>query len=278
MNHVSLINGVPGEHVALSDRGLHYGDGLFETLAVRDGVCEFWDRHMQRLQLGCERLHIPPPSPTLLRDEAATLIHGRECAVLKIIITRGSGGRGYQVPLPALPARILRVSPQPDHPASHARDGVAVRICDQRLGHNVSLAGLKHLNRLEQVLARLEWETPEIAEGLMLDTEGRVIEGTFTNLFLVDGEHLLTPELNRCGVAGIMRGVVLDIAQRIGLACAERDIDLDDLGRADELFLTNSLIGIWPVRTLEARRLPVGDITRRLQTHLEKQRNLDCIA
>jgi 4-amino-4-deoxychorismate lyase len=128
------------------------------------------------------------------------------------------------------------------------------------------------------VLARLEWETPEIAEGLMLDTEGRVIEGTFTNLFLVDDEHLLTPALNRCGVAGIMRGVVLDIAKRIGLACAERDIDLDDLDRADELFLTNSLIGIWPVRTLEARRLPVGEITRRLQTHLEERRSLDCIA
>lgn len=272
MNPLSLINGEPGDHIALSDRGLHYGDGLFETLAVRDGVCEFWERHVSRLLSGCERLRIPHPSPAQLRVEADSLTRGLARAVLKIMVTRGGGGRGYQAPRPVLPTRILRISPMPDHPAGYARDGVTVRICNQRLGHNTALAGLKHLNRLEQVLARLEWDVPEIAEGLMLDTDGRVIEGTCTNLFLIDGGRLLTPSLDRCGIAGIMRDVVMDIALKSGLACAERDLDRADLDRADEVFLTNSLIGIWPVEVIERRRIGVGDITRRLQSRLEERR------
>jgi 4-amino-4-deoxychorismate lyase len=272
MNHLSLINGEPGECIAPSDRGLHYGDGLFETLAVRDGACEFWDRHMQRLLRGCERLRIPAPSLPLLQSEAAALVHAADRAVLKIVITRGSGGRGYQGPQPAQPTRILHLTPAPEHPASHARDGVAVRICAQRLGRNTALAGLKHLNRLEQVLARLEWDAPEIAEGLMLDTDERVIEGTFTNLFIVDGGRLSTPSLHHCGVAGIMRAVVLDIAKQSGMPCAEHAIGLAELNRADEMFLTNSLIGIWPVGVLEGRRLPVGEGTRRLQAALDERR------
>lgn len=271
----SLINGEPGDVIAVSDRGLHYGDGLFETLAVRDGHCEFWDRHMQRLLHGCERLRIPPPSVAQLRAEADMLSRGLEDAVLKIIVTRGSGGRGYQPPRSAVPTRILRVFEAPDHPTSHARDGVDVRICTQRLGGNTALAGLKHLNRLEQVLARLEWDAPGIAEGLMLDMADNVIEGSFTNLFVVRNGRLLTPALNRCGVAGIMRAVVMDLAAAVGVDCDVRDIPYAELRDVDELFLTNSVIGIWPVQALEGRRLPVGDTTRRLQQRLEQQRDSD---
>lgn len=272
MTDTCLINGVPGEHVAASDRGLLYGDGLFETLQVHNGACEFWDRHMQRLRQGCERLRIPPPSAQQLRAEAADLVRDSARAVLKIVVTRGSGGRGYQPPQTVTPTRILRVFAAPEYPASHAKEGICARTCTHRLGWNTALAGLKHLNRLEQVLARAEWADPDIAEGLMLDMADNVIEGTFTNLFIVEQGRLSTPALNRCGIAGIMRSVIMDLATTDAGGCEVRDIPYRDLQKVDELFLSNSLIGIWPVRELDGRKLRVGALTRHLQQRLERLR------
>lgn len=272
MTITCLINGEPGECVPADDRGLQYGDGLFETLAVRDGVCEFWDRHMQRLREGCERLRIPPPSSELLQAEAAQLAGTAESAVLKIIVTRGRGGRGYQQPHRVEPMRLLRIFEAPAHPACHAEAGVRVRLCDQRLGWNAALAGLKHLNRLEQVLARMEWDDPDIAEGLMSDQAGNVIEGTFTNLFAIIDGRLFTPALNRCGVAGIMRGVIMELAATEAGGCAVRDIPQAELLDADGLFLSNSVLGLWPVRELDGRRLRVGELTRHLQQRLADMR------
>lgn len=272
MTPTCLIDGVPGECIAADDRGLQYGDGLFETLAVRDGVCEFWDRHLQRLLYGCERLRIPPPSVAQLQAEAAALVRDTARGVLKIVITRGRGGRGYRLPQTVVPTRLLRLSDAPDHPASHAEEGVRVRTCTQRLGWNAALAGLKHLNRLEQVLARMEWDDAGIAEGLMRDLDDNVIEGTFTNLFAVRRGRLATPALNRCGIAGIMRGVIMDLADNDAGGCEVCDIPYAELREADELFLSNSVIGIWPVRELDGRRLRVGETTRYLQRQLEQQR------
>lgn len=279
-----LINGIPGDSIAISDRGLHYGDGLFETLAVRDGVCEFWDRHMQRLKAGCERLRIAPPDATQLAAEARQLIHDNERCVLKIIVTRGSGGRGYSIPETAQPTRILLRGDWPDYPAANAEQGVRVRLCTQRLGINPSLAGLKHLNRLEQVLARMEWDEPGITEGitegLLRDHTGRVIEGTYSNIFLVRQGRLVTPLLDLCGVAGVMRDVVVELATTAGIDCTERAVSLDELYAAEELFLTNSLIGIWPIYELdnsrehgrEHWRAAPGPMTRALQAALHRIR------
>lgn len=267
-----LINGRPGDTLAAGDRGLHYGDGLFETLAVRGGACEFWDRHLQRLRRGCERLRIPMPDTELLIQESHRLTQEQPRAVLKILITRGSGGRGYRVPEQVQPTRILRLTEWPEHPAANAETGVRLRLCAQRLGGNPSLAGLKHLNRLEQVLARMEWDDPAIAEGVMLDQAGQVIEGTFTNVFMAKQGRLLTPRLDQCGVAGVMRGVVMDLARAAGIDCEERALPLDELFAADEIFLTNSLIGIWPVREFEHWRKSPGTLTRILQSDLERLR------
>lgn len=283
-----LINGAPGDAVAVTDRGLHYGDGLFETLAVRDGHCEFWDRHMQRLHAGCERLRIPAPDSAQLADEARQLVHDSARCVLKIIVTRGSGGRGYRVPDTAQPTRILLRGDWPDHPHAHAEQGVRVRLCTQRLGTNPALAGLKHLNRLEQVLARMEWDDSSIArgiargiaEGLLRDHAGHVIEGTYTNVFMVRHGRLVTPILDVCGVAGVMRGMVLELATAAGIDCMERAVSLDELYAAEELFLTNSLIGIWPIseldRSLEHGRehwqSAPGPVTRALQAALHRIR------
>jgi len=264
-----LINGGSVDCISSLDRGLLYGDGVFETIAVREGEPCFWARHLQRLEAGCRRLGLPLPDDGMLREEAAALLAGHEVAVLKIIVTRGSGGRGYQVPGIAQPTRILQRHPWPALPPACATDGVRVRLCTTRLGSNPQLAGIKHLNRLEQVLAQQEWDDPDIREGLLLDAEGFVIEGTMSNLFAVTGNTLATPDLTACGVAGIMRSVVLEQAASLGLEMAVKPLPLAEVQQADELLLTNSLIGIWPVIELDNSAWPPGPVTRQLQERLE---------
>jgi 4-amino-4-deoxychorismate lyase len=262
------INGEPLDCIPCSDRGLLYGDGVFETLAVDNGSCRYWSRHMARLQAGCERLAIPDVAPELLAAEAEGLVAGIQQGVLKIIVTRGSGGRGYRVPVQAVPTRILQLHPWPDLAPSLAGSGVAARLCNTRLGNNPALAGIKHLNRLEQVLARQEWDDAGILEGLLMDAEGRLVEGTMSNLFLVRDGMLLTPGLQRCGVAGIMRSVILDLAVQQAVATRVCDLYPADLAQADEVFLANSLVGIWPVTAVDEYRFRKGPLTQQLQTLL----------
>lgn len=248
-----MINGSPSDHLAVTDRGLQYGDGLFETIAVVNGSPCLWAEHIQRLQDGCARLGIPFPGQELLWEEAGKEIAQQTRCVLKIILTRGAGGRGYRPPPESRPSRILYTSPWPDYPATAAEQGVAVRICETRLGINPALAGIKHLNRLEQVMAQAEWKDVAIAEGLMLDSEGRVIEGTMSNLFVFSQGELITPDLVRCGTAGVMRELILKVAAALDIPIRIEDVNLEQLGEADALFLSNSLIGVWPVCRLGDR-------------------------
>ncbi len=245
-----LVNGVPGTSIDANDRGLHYGDGLFETIAVHDGAPALWDRHMRRLSLGCERLGITPIDTAQLLRESLQLCDGVAQGVLKIIITRGSAGRGYRAPPSgtAQPTRLVALHAWQEYPVAFWVEGVAVRLCSTRLSSNPALAGIKHLNRLEQVLARSEWDDTAIPEGLMLDGEGHVIEGTMSNLFIVRNERLLTPDLSRCGVAGVMRAGILDSMRDAGIPAEITQITLDDVKSSDEVFLCNSLIGVWPVK------------------------------
>ena len=248
-----LINGKPSELLPALDRGLQFGDGLFETLAVKDGRPCLWDAHLARLRLGCERLGIPMPDPESLRAEAESLVAGHARAVLKLMLTRGCGGRGYRPPDDPQPNRVMLLAEWPDYPAEWQSTGVKIRLCRTRLGLNPDLAGIKHLNRLEQVLARSEWDDPAIAEGLLCDLDGRVIEGTASNLFLQRDGRLLTPRLDRCGVAGVMRARVMQLAESMGQPVLEQDLGLVDLERAEALYLSNSLIGIWQVRQFAER-------------------------
>ena len=183
----------------------------------------------------------------------------------KLIVTRGEGLRGYAPPQPSRPCRVLLGSPAPTYPSEHAEQGVRLFPCVTRLAEQPLLAGLKHLNRLEQVLARAEWQSPAYAEGLMCDSAGRVIEGVYSNLLLCKDGQLLTAELSRCGVAGVMRAEVLAQAERLGIVVHIRDISRAELLAADEVFLCNSLYGIWPVRELQGHDWPVGPLTRKLQ-------------
>ncbi len=259
-----LINGHALDKVDALDRGLHYGDGLFETLAVRAGQPLLWRRHRQRLAEGCARLGLPPPDDSLLDQEAAQVCAGVTQGVLKIILTRGVGGRGYRAPAAAQPTRIVARYPWPDYSSESATRGIVIRVCATRMAQNPSLAGMKHLNRLEQVLARNEWDDPRIAEGIMLDNEERVISGTMSNLFLVKAGALLTPDVTQCGVAGVMRGLILDIAARLDITARIGEITLNDVLEADEVFVCNSLIGLWPVRQLAERHYVRGPLRTRL--------------
>ncbi|MGH8561871.1 MAG: aminodeoxychorismate lyase, partial [Nevskiales bacterium] len=162
---------------------------------------------------------------------------------------------------------LLLLYPMPGHPASHWQTGIQVRICETRLAQNPRLAGIKHLNRLEQVLARAEWSNAAIAEGLMLDTDNRLIEGVSSNLFLVRDSKLLTPDLSRCGIAGVMREMILEAAPAYTKAVQVQDLSMTDLLAADECFVCNSIIGIWPVTGLEGKRWDIGPMTRKLQQH-----------
>jgi len=251
----TLIDGVETDRLSVFDRGLQYADGLFETIAVRHGGPCLWREHLDRLSRGADRLGIPTVQPDLLLRECRRLIRGLSAGVLKVILTRGSAGRGYCPPEDPRPRRILILYPWPDYPSAWWEQGVAVTLCRTPLGENPVLAGLKHLNRLEQVLARSEWRDPQTAEGLMQDGRGRVIGGTMSNLFLVAGGRLLTPRLDTCGVAGTVRGLVMRVASAFGIEVLERDMARTDLIVADGLFLTNALIGVWPVRRLEAQKM-----------------------
>ncbi len=260
----TLVNGLAADRISVLDRAVQYGDGLFETLAVHAGRPLLWERHMERLRGGCLHLGLDMPEDRVLRAEVDSLCHGGERAVIKIILTRGCSGRGYAPPDAPLPTRVVSAWPWPDYPAYNARLGVAVRWCRTPVSINLALAGIKHLNRLEQVLARAEWGG-EFAEGLMRDPDGYVVEGTMSNVFAVTAGVLITPELSRSGVAGVMRAEVMAAARHLGMRCEERWITASELEKMDEIFLTNSIIGLWPVRSLADKCYAVGAVTKTLQ-------------
>lgn len=271
MTVIARVNGRVQAYLPITDRGLHYGDGVFETIAVLDGAAPWWPRHYERLRASCERLGIPVVDPALVQEDVAAL--SRDCAraVIKLIVTRGEGGRGYRPPLPAeqVPSRIALRYPWPDYPRRCWEDGVAVRVCNTRLSSNPALAGIKHLNRLEHVLARSEWYDPDVAEGLMMDSAGNVVEGTQTNLFVARGRRLLTPPVNDCGVAGVMREIILEQVEAwSGVRAEESVLRLEHVREADEILLCNAVIGIWPVSRIEDRLLPIGPATRQLMKGL----------
>lgn len=261
-----LVNGQT-TGVDPADRGLAYGDGLFETMGAVDGRVRRLDLHFDRLEEGCRRLEIPPLPRDLLTREIAASCPKEGRAVVKLIVTRGSGTRGYAPPEAASPTRVLAISSWPEYDESHYRRGISVRVCQLRLGENPALAGLKHLSRLEQVLAERELRGHGVQQGLVLDTSDRVVGGTSSNVFAVNGIEIATPALLRCGVKGVMRRAVLEASSALGMRVAERDLTLDQVLEADEVFVTNSLFGVWPVAAIDSRRFAVGPATRRLMTH-----------
>lgn len=262
------VNGKLTDSLPLSDRGLAYGDGLFETLRVVGGRMPLLARHLQRLARGCEVLLLPCDRALIeaeLVDAAERLGEG----VLKLTLTRGSGPRGYAAPVQLAPSRILSAAPLAPV-APRRRDGIALFPCRTRLSEQPLLAGLKHLNRLDQVLARSEWQSSEFAEGLVCDQQGRPVECTMSNLLVWRDGSWITPLLTHCGVRGVMRDYLLDTLAAQGVPVEERMMDMDMLYSAQEVCCCNSLIGVWPVVRLGERSWPAGPQTRLLQTLAEQ--------
>lgn len=261
----SIVNGKTSDFVSINDRGLQFGDGCFETIAVQHGRALLLDEHLQRLTTGCARLGINLDGlAEQLSGETEKLVQTTEKGVLKIILTRGAGGRGYRTDQKLEPTRILSLTPWPHYPKDYRTEGIAMRLCDTRLSENKNLAGIKHLNRLEQVLARSEWQDSH-QEGLMLDQAGHAIEGTMSNIFIQTGNELRTPSLDYCGVSGVMRNEILQHLAKVGANCQESRIDLDVIYKADALFVCNSLIGLWPVTSLDDKSFPIIETERELQ-------------
>ena len=240
----ALVDGVASDVIAIDDRGLQYGHGMFETCRVVGGMIPLWRYHRDRLRTTAARLQIPLDLHPL-DAEVAELAATQSTGVVKVIVTAGHASTGYRSAGSA-PRRVITWFPQRVESADR-RAGVTIRICRMRLSAQPALAGMKHLNRLEQVLARAEWNEPEIAEGLLCDAQGHLIEGTATNVFLVKAGRIVTPDLDHCGVAGVLRRVLLEERPGIDVPIEVRDIELAELADADECFLTNAVIGVWPV-------------------------------
>jgi len=234
---------------------------------VRAGRPLNWPWHWRRFLADCALLKLTAPPEATVRDEIARVAPGD--ATLKVILTRGVGGRGYGIPEALAPTRIVAAFPPASHDAANARDGVRVRRCALVISEQPRLAGAKTLNRLENVLARSEWSDPAIAEGLLADAVGRVVEGTMSNLFIVRGGVVATPDLSRCGVVGAQRERVRELLAGAGFECRVADLAWGDVEAADEAFLTNSLIGAWPIARLDEHQWAVGPVTRRVQSLIE---------
>lgn len=259
----TLIDGAAAEQVPALDRGLAYGDGLFESIRFVGAMAPLWSRHMQRLGDSCERLRTPAPDTAQLWREALEVIRDMPQAVVRITVTRGVGERGYALPTAPQPMRVVAAFAPPQIADSMHAHGLHMRVCELRLAEQPLLAGIKHLNRLEQVLARAEWSDPAIAEGLLRDSHDRVISATMANLFAVIDGVLLTPALDRCGVAGVARAEVL--AMRPDARVTE--LSLQALSTASEIFLSSSVRGILPVKSLDQWDYVPGAVTRQLQQH-----------
>lgn len=267
------INGVPDALISPLDRGFTYGDGLFETCRCISGRIPLWDFHRERLLGSARRLQIPVDELRLREylDKllANPILNQYPDTVVKIQITRGVGGRGYRLPEQVNPTYCIGIFAGGPLQSPAFLNGVDVRICNLRLGKNPALAGIKHLNRLEHILARAEWQD-EFAEGLLLDDDNNLIEATVSNVFIVKNEQLYTPDLSNSGVAGIMRRAVVEkLASAINVPVNIENISYESLLCADEIFLTNSVFGIWPVNNIEG--IPINlshSITRQLQQQL----------
>jgi len=273
----NLINGVPADYLNVNDRAIHYGDGLFETILYSNNVLYYWQQHYQRLQASSVKLKLNCPDEKVLLDDIVKLIKfnkAKTCAV-KIILSRGAGERGYGFTGKSNETRVVSLSAiETDYSSLLSEQLLSgdLCICKQQVSINESLAGLKHLNRLENVLARNEWHN-EYIDGLMINANQHIIEGTMSNLFVVKDNELHTPDLTQSGVNGIMRDVIIGLAKKNKLHLSVTDISIDNIFTMDELFISNSLIGIKSVKKLDDRLYEDQTVTNIIFNDLLKTRD-----
>lgn len=265
------VNGIESKRISIADRGLAFGDGIFDTLLWRHSQPQFLSLHIDRLVQGLQVLRIALSRRRL--EEAldnffvALKAHNLADAVIKTIVSRGEG-RGF-LPAGDIQASIIIAAYPFKINHDQQRDGVSLILCQGRLRCSPDLAGLKHLNQLDHVLAALEVADRNADEGLLLDVDGNVVETVSSNVFMMLDGKLQTPSLKTAGVEGTIRRVVLEaLAPNLSIEAIEATIAYEHLVTADEIFICNSIAGIRPVNNLEGRKLPIGPITRKLQHEL----------
>ena len=269
-----LINGSFDATISPFDRGFAYGDGIFRTIKMLQGLPENWPLHYQKLVADCAVINIVCPSAELLMSDLQQLFMpdaqtDETGAVAKIIITRGEGNRGYTPPAITAPMRVVTKSDMPTYPEERFSEGVDLIVCETRLAPQPMLAGIKSLNRLENVLARMEWQQPTIADGILLDINNNVIECTAANIFARFGESLITPSLTQCGIAGITRQRIIDLAHTLSLKASIEAIDLPTLLSADEVIICNSLYGAWQVKSVQEKTIKTAALAANIRAALK---------
>lgn len=275
-----FLNGEAVGHVDASERGLQYGDGLFETVAIRNGEPRLWDYHMDRLAKGCELLNIKKPADTELFAGVSDALQNSDATtaycVAKIIVTAGTGARGFGRPLTETPTVLFGAFPAVPPPVEAYREGLETALCRTRLAVGAPTAGLKTLNRLEQVLARSEFVDTGEFEGMTMDADDNIICGTMSNVFFVTNNSISTPSLARCGVEGVMRRHVIETLRAQGIDTQIQTVSLVDLKNANEVFVSNSQFGVMPVRSCAEMQWPVGDTTRNVMSILADNGVAEC--
>ncbi|WP_434340761.1 aminodeoxychorismate lyase [Motilimonas cestriensis] len=263
-----LINGEEKQVVASGDRGLAYGDGFFTTAKVVAGKVEFWRDHLERLMLASKRFNIELPSESTLSSEVQLAIQGVEIGCLKITITRGCGGRGYAPIGCQQTTRMIQVAPWPSHYLNWQLQGASLLPASFTLGLQPALAGYKTLNRLEQVLIKQELAELDCDDLAVADINGNLVEVSAGNLFWRQGNTLYTPCLSQAGVKGVMRKQVLKVAERLELPHKVGLFPARDLDDADEIFMTNTLMGIVPIKQYKQSCLSDFSLVEKIKKEL----------
>ena len=295
-NCLSLINGKFQDSVSVLDRGLAYGDGFFETMfwtlkdeggvVERFGV-EFWNEHLNRIKKGCKLLKIKFPKEKNILHQREKILRkfyssGVKSGVLKMIITRGVGGRGYKFQEKMDPTIIFLAFPRSKFDEKNYHSGVKARYCRTKLSSNESLVGLKHLNRLDSVLARSEWKE-DFFEGILEDKKNNIVEGTMSNIFFIKKTKLFTPLINESGLNGVMRQVVMKKSHFFFDKLIVKNISRQMVDDFDQMFLTNSLIRILPVRSLSKKKFVISENLTSLVNYFnvteirERKKNLEIL-
>ncbi|RUO22344.1 aminodeoxychorismate lyase [Aliidiomarina iranensis] len=268
----ALINGEEGELIGVSDRGLNYGDGCFTTIAVRERELQLWPRHWQRLQQTCARLKIPLVDEHTLLAEAKLLIehHDSVSAVIKILISRGEGGRGYAPPMPSNSNRVVSISHVPSHYGAWQKQGIRIAQASFRLAIQPEFAGLKTLNRLEQVMLKQELQDlravmePKPDDLIVSDADDYICETTMGNIFWRHNGQWHTPDLTNAGIEGVVRAELLAQNPQVRIGRYR----LESLLQADEIFVCNALLGLVPVSNIKGIELSVRTYSKHWQTLL----------
>ena len=277
-----IVNGRQQQHITIADRAFQYGDGCFTTMAYRNGHLEFFDAHIERLKFACKTLHIDFDKWSELESCIVDPLQSNTEYVVKVMITRGEGGRGYSPEGALNPNFIISHHSIPSHYTLWQTKGITLTISPITLANQPLLAGIKHLNRLEQVLVKHALAQTKYDDAVVCDTQQQIIETSVANLFWYKDNVWFTADLSGSGVEGVMRNQILAIMQQNGMQCQVVKQDVSILFSAQELFVCNSLMFVVPVLSLfnpnnQQSKDYVVEQTKQLQHYVQQIIHLKAI-